>query len=369
MAGKDDDREQGLFATADRIGTPSGGGQVTYNELAALRELNPNVECLDGLVLQPSQHSLPESPFISDYLALHLIAEGHRLGVYKDFRLAHFYSGCFSQTIRWLKGRDTFISYTVPAHDRKETIGEFESLGFTYPYPHIKDNNLWKVFFQGQREADLVITPSRLSASFLEDEGCQRVEVIPHGCDLPSTADMSIWEKSIFYAGYLGQVGLDKGLLYLIKAWSKLNLPQAVLLLAGPGTKSLVSFIQREGNGGQFQLMGFVREPSLLFNSCHVYIQPSVCESWGIEVIEAFAHRRPAIVSNGAGASEAVTEGRDGFVFAKRSVDQLAERIDWCYHHRNQLPQMGVMARKKAEDYAWPKIRQRYMELWRSCGK
>ena len=219
------------------------------------------------------------------------------------------------------------------------------------------------MFKRGLLDADLVIAPSRASATFLAAEGCQRLEVIPHGCVPPEVTPPLPQD---FRVGYLGQVGVDKGIVYLIQAWGKLNWPTVLLSLAGPGTESLGPIVGRITNGGHFQLLGRVANTTDFYASISVYVQPSVCESFGITLLEAMAHGRPVIVSEGAGASELVTEGVDGFVVPRRSPDAIAERIAWFKANPHRIWTMGQAAREKALGYTWPLIRDRYQHVWRA---
>ena len=349
-----------LYCTADRIGTETGGGIVTSNELQALGEAHGKVEVIDAEVVTPTSFGLPDTPFLSDYLAL------EQLKRFPTPDLAHFYSGTFSHTIKFLKLSDVPVAYTCPAHDRRTTIEEFERNGYEYPYPHIKDEYLWELFSGGLRQADIVIAPSNLAAGVLDLEGCGNIQVIPHGCELPEGIPEF---PRTFAVGYLGQVGLDKGLIYLVTAWGKLDYKAHTLYLAGRGTETLRSLIARVAPAGRFSLMGYVKSARDLYSSCSVYVQPSVCESFGIEVLEAMANGRPVIVSEGAGASDLITEGVDGFVVPLRDPGALAERIDWCRQNQDKLPEMGLLARMKAEQYSWSKIRERYHETWNRIKK
>ncbi len=344
-----------LYCTADTIGTETGGGVVTYNELLALKEISSEVTVIEGKDIAPAKFHQPESPFLDDHFTLEQIKDKH-------FDLAHFYSGCFSHTIRWLKSRDVKVSYTVAAHDRKVSIEEFGRLGLEYPFHHIKDNDLWQIYSEGYRLADIVIAPSRRSAQVLKSEGCQEVVVIPHGVNLPKKVE-PIPER--FDVGYLGAVGPDKGLIYLIQAWAMLNYSDSRLILAGSGTETLGPFIRQVADKANFVLLGRVASPSDLYNACSVYCQPSVTEGFGIGILEAMAHGRPVIASQGAGASDLVDDGVTGFVVPIRNPGAIAERINQLKALPSyELAEMGGKARRKARKFTWAKIRKRYAKLF-----
>ena len=336
-----------LYVTADKIGTETGGGAVTKNELQALMAVFDDVTVLSHVELSPERWRQPETPFIYDYFALQQVRG-------KRFKHAHFYSGTFTQTVRYLKSRGTKITYTVPAHDRKVTVEEFGLNGLEYPWHHIKDDDLWEIFSEGYRLADMVVAPSSMSMDFLVKSGCKNVRVIPHGCEIP---DKVPGYPETFKVGYLGQLGPDKGIRYLIGAWSELNYPDAELWLAGNGTEQLQSYIQQIAQNGRYNLMGRVGDIAELYGNVSVYCQPSVCEGFGFG--------RPVVVSRGAGAADAVTEDY-GSIVSIRNPHGLAEAIDSFKKNMVHIPMMGLLAREKAKEYDWPVIRSKYATLFAS---
>ncbi|MBA7685286.1 N,N'-diacetylbacillosaminyl-diphospho-undecaprenol alpha-1,3-N-acetylgalactosaminyltransferase [subsurface metagenome] len=343
-----------LYCTADTIGTETGGGVVTYNELLALKGISSEITVIERKDIEPTKFHQVDSPFLEDYFALEQIKDKH-------FDLAHFYAGCFSATIRWLKSRGTKVSYTIAAHDRKVSIEEFGRLGLEYPFHNISDDDLFNIYIEGQKLADMVIAPSTKSAQLLKSEGCKKVVVIPHGCVLPKQVK-PIPER--FDVGYLGAVGPDKSLIDLIRAWAMLNYSDSTLILAGSGTETLEPFIRQISNRGQFKILGRVPDISNVYNSCSVYVQPSCTEGFGIEVLEAMSYGRPVIVTEGVGAKDCVKNGITGFIIPIRSPQDIAGKIDCLKQNRETLLEMGARARIEAKQYAWNKIRKCYSQIW-----
>jgi glycosyltransferase involved in cell wall biosynthesis len=344
-----------LYCTADKISMDTGGGVVAANELEALRSLSDDVFVLSRDNIDPALFKQPVSPFLEDYFALQRIKDKH-------FDIAHFYSGCFSETVRYLKEHSTKVSYTIAAHDRHLSIEEFQRLGMEYPFHNISDDDLFQIYTEGYRLADVVIASSNKSAEILKsDIGCKNVTIVPHGCDLPKEIKPIPNE---FRVGYLGAYGPDKGVLYLIQAWTLLNYPDTELVLAGTGSETLETFIRQVANNGRFALLGRVVDVGDFYNSISVYIQPSVTEGFGLEILEALSYGRPVIASEGAGASEIV--GDAGFTVPIRSPEAIAEKIDWLKNNRDSMISMGQKGRIIARKYIWPKIRQKYGRIFSS---
>lgn len=351
-----------LYITVDNIGIESGGGAVTKNELDALKSLEDDVIVIEGNDINPTKLGLPDSPFLQDYLALEKLSQIDLSEVY----LVHLYAGPFTNTIRYLKAKGIKTSLTIAAHDREESIKEFNLLGLEYPFYHVLDERLWKIYNGATCEADIVIVPSNLSKKFLIKEGVNenKIKIVPHGCNIPDKVEPM---PDKFNIGCLGQItGPDKGIRYLIEAWSKLGYKDSTLILAGRGTEQLGSFINKYATGGNFHLMGWVENILELYNNISVYVQPSITEGFGIEVIEGMAYGRPCIVSEGAGAVDCIDDGVNGFIVEKRNPKAIAEKIDWFKNNPQELYIMSDRCRQYAKKYSWDKIKEKYVDLWKS---
>lgn len=355
-----------LYLTADNIGTPTGGGLVTAQELMALRSLGDEVRVLSRKELEESTRRFPDAefgePWKWDQLAWSLV--GGRIG------LTHIYSGTFSESVNKLEANGTKVIYTVAAHSVEVSRREHEKLGVPYAelYPHLCQPNLWRRYSAGYFAADHIVCPSTYSQRTVEKQaadlgvGCPPITVIPHGCHLPDRV------KSLpkqFVVGYMGAYGPDKGVIYLLAAWKKLNYKDAVLVLAGrDSTSEYVQQLVRGVGGGNVRLMGWVDDVTTFYNQISLYVQPSATEGFGIEVLEAMAHDRPVICSRGAGAADVV---KISAVLPACDVDALADHIDRDrdYITRNGSDSWGDYNRRVAEQFTWDKIRERYVALYR----
>ena len=280
------------------------------------------------------------------------------------FRLAHFYAGTFSDTVANVKRKGTKVAYTAAAHDIEKSRAEHHKLGIPFSYPHLDKPDLWKRYIAGYLAADVVICPSQHSAEVMRSYGCKRVEVIPHGVDIPEKLPDELPARTHkFVVGYLGAIGPDKGLVYLIQAWEKLAWQDATLIFAGQGSDSpfMRQLLAHFGHRGNYQLLGWVEDIAYFYNSLDLYVQPSVTEGFGIEILEAMSHGRPVLCSTGAGGADVVPET---WRFPAGDSDALASKID--QFRKADLELMGAVARGLSREYTWPSIRQRYQEVWRS---
>lgn len=354
-----------LFITADEIGIETGGGVVTKNECQALFNLaashNLNAFAWQRATLSTFSTIEDKDPWVQDECALRKLQSSP---TFKP-ELVHFYSGTFSKTVKYLKEKGCKISYTIAAHDKAISWREHRRWGLPFPYTHLTNDTLWKQYIEGYRLADVIICPSTVAKKTVQEYGPdfanKRIEVVPHGCELPEKVAPL---PKTFTAGYLGSWGPDKGTIYLLQAWKQLNYKDAVLLLGGSPTSQPWAwpFVAQHG-GGNIVLTGWQKSVSDFYNKLSLYIQPSATEGFGLEVLEALAHNRPVLCSTAAGAKDIVPEL---WQFEPCSIDKLASKID--YFRRNWAPSSGIaeLERLYAQDYTWDKIRTQYMDVWRS---
>jgi glycosyltransferase involved in cell wall biosynthesis len=349
-----------LFISLD-FGTNSSGNLVSKHELEALK-LFGNVIQLGYHDISPSVYNLPDNPFLMDYLTLNRVPQLDLT----DIDLVHFYGGPYTQTIRYLKAKGIMVSLTLDAHDRMESIKEFGNLGYEYPFKHVSDERLWAIFNGAAHEADIVIVPSMVSAEFLKQEGVdnRNIRIIPHGINVPENWGVTKIPDQ-FNVGYLGQYGPDKGVRYLIEAWSRLDYKDSTLIFGGANSKSIGPFINKYAITGNFNLLGYVNDVADFYNNVSVYIQPSVTEGFGMTVIQAMSYGRPVICSNGAGAVDTIEDGVNGFIVDKRDPGAIADKIQYFKDNPKEIEKMGNNARGTSLNYSWNKVEQRYIDVWK----
>lgn len=349
------------YATADVIGLPSGGGVVTLNEYEALSEMTSCHKFdRDGLSRMGVHQDLQE-PWKWDKLA------GFSMSSLSFIpKLVHFYAGTFSETVKHLQEfHGCKVSFTTAAHRISDSKKAFEDLGLTYPFVHMTDPEQWKRYLQGYLDADLMICPSTHSAQVKREYGRTKpIVVIPHGCHLPPTPKPL--PSGPFTVGYLGAYGPDKGVRYLLSAWKELNYKDGSrLILGGRDSQSeWVKHLIQSFGGGNIECLGWMDDVSTFYNQCHVYVQPSQTEGFGIEVLEACAHSRPVICSTGAGACDIVPQS---YRYDYADTKELAAKIDVMREVSAKQKGNGNWLyawRSIAECYTWDKIKIRYQQAW-----
>ncbi|MDP8958504.1 MAG: glycosyltransferase family 4 protein [Actinomycetota bacterium] len=92
---------------------------------------------------------------------------------------------------------------------------------------------------------------------------------------------------------------------------------------------------------------------------------PSKIESFGIVLLEAWAHGMPVVALDLPVLRSTVETGKDGLLVEPDDPDELAEAILFLVHNHQQAEAMGRAGREKVEQrYTWAKVADRYLEAY-----
>jgi len=360
-----------ILLTNSGVNQFTGGGIVSFNLLDAMQEVTEVKLILSNQHFKDSKYFAPEEipayciepgqygysdPFFMDYMASELISE-----VGSDtIELAQTYACPFATSVEKLKNKYfTKIVADIAPHNIETSMQEHIKWQGSYPFPHLTNQFLWKLYSKHLRLADKVIVHSHSSAKYLEKAAELKTipTVIPHGCYLPSTIEQY---PNVITPGYFGALGLDKGIRYMINAWIECGYPSK-LVMGGRDTEGF----KLEENMDKFHILGTVDNIADFYFNISFYIQPSVVEGFGITPLEAMAFGRPVIVAEGAGMCELVTDGKDGFVVPIRDIQAIKDKINYFFDNPDEIQRMGKEARKTAEEYTWDKIRKQYITIYK----
>lgn len=151
---------------------------------------------------------------------------------------------------------------------------------------------------------------------------------------------------------FVGGVTLRKGIPYLLDAFRRVESPATLRLVGQPHP----ALIARLGGLPPRVEIGGVRNGAALdreYAAADVFVLPSVEDGFGLVVLEAMLAGLPVIVSDHAGASEAVRDGIDGFVVPARDSDALAARLGLLLSDADLRERMGAAARASAITRTW----------------
>jgi starch synthase len=211
--------------------------------------------------------------------------------------------------------------------------------------------------------ADLVVVPcewARESLSFSRRSLNKPILKIPYATPAADVPVRKERPRGPFTVLFAGQIGVRKGVPLLLEAWKRLALKDARLLLAG----SMNLDEKYLGRYSGFDYLGALPRVRLLevMKEVDLFVFPSLAEGFGLVIGEAMAIGLPVLTTRNTGGPELITDGCEGWCVPAHDINALAERIEWAHRHRDAAYEMGIMARRRAEQWTWANYRSTLAE-------
>lgn len=282
-----------------------------------------------------------------------------------EIQAVYAYEDGAAKTFQAAKQRDILCLYDLPIlfYRASREIQESEAQlfpEFALSLQAAKEPT-WKIERKEQEIelADRIFVPSSFVQKSLIDAGItpDKISIIPFGAPIDYFAPKPKQDR-IFRVLFIGRVGPRKGVHYLLKAWQELKLLSAELLLVGIN-EFPPNYLEKYAD--IIRYIPSVPHSSLksYYNSGNVLVLPTLVEGLPLVILEAMACGIPVITTPNAGISDIITNGIEGFIIPIRDVETLKEKLEWCYHHPQELVEMGLAARRKAESLTWNLYRQK----------
>jgi glycosyltransferase involved in cell wall biosynthesis len=213
--------------------------------------------------------------------------------------------------------------------------------------------------------ADLVLAASEYVKTTLTANGVAeaRIKVVPYGVDIERFAPRPLQERrgQPLHILFVGQIGLRKGVRYLLEALRQLGRCGAELTLVGGiagGGRGLTAYRDH------FKYVAHVPHGEMprLYQQADVLVFPSLHEGSAFTTYEALACGLPVITTPNSGS--VVRDGIDGFVVPIRDVETLKEKILLLIQNRELREEMSINARMRAEQFTWTAYRRRIAAIF-----
>ncbi|MBR9976130.1 MAG: glycosyltransferase family 4 protein [Bacteroidetes bacterium] len=239
---------------------------------------------------------------------------------------------------------------------------EFERFGMEVERAHPQ------IIEKGLREmelADAVIIPSAFVERTFLDAGFpeEKLHVVPYGFN-PTQFAPGEKRDGRFRVLFVGNIGVQKGVHYLLEAWSRLRLPGAELVFIGTVEEGIRPLLAKYE--GQFTLRGHVPHEKLKeeYAQASVFVLPSLQEGSALVTYEAMACGLPLLVTTNTGS--VAIDGEHGFVVPIRDSDVLAEKLSWLYEYQDDAREMGARGAAYIRDFTWERYASGVIEVYRS---
>lgn len=213
------------------------------------------------------------------------------------------------------------------------------------------------------RYADEVIVLSRNVQQYFLDTYNRQTIYIPNGVNRtefiePNRIVRKFGLEKEKYILYLGRIVPEKGITYLIEAFSKIDTDMK-LVIAGGGShsddfmKQVVDMVKKDD---RIIMTGFVQGNTLaeLFSNCYMYVLPSDIEGMPISLLEAMSFGRRCLASDIPENSEACREYAK--YFKKSNVEDLRAKLCESIEHPENFKSFDEIMNYCYKRFDWDKV-------------
>lgn len=223
----------------------------------------------------------------------------------------------------------------------------------------------------------------------LYDAPREKIVIIPPGVDtnvfhpIPSQRARELIErydeKTVLFVGRIDPVkGIDtwfRAMKLVVERDPALRQHLCVCLIGGdldddmdPDSElaRLVELKEELGIGDIVTFLGSRAQAALPFyySAAAAVVMPSRYESFGLAALEAMACGTPVVASDVGGLSFLISDGVTGFLVPEGNAELFAEKILLLLRNPKLRNEMGKRGAAEAQEYAWPNIAERMVELY-----
>ncbi len=162
---------------------------------------------------------------------------------------------------------------------------------------------------------------------------------------------------------FIGRLNRDKGAIDAANAAVAANLP---IVFVGSQMPDFAKFYAANPHPN-IQLLNFVSESDkhALLNACTFLTLPSHSESFGIVILEAWAHGKAVVAADAGGIPALVTDGQNGLLVPYSNLTQLADAFRRVYTDENLAQRLGNEGRATlASRFNWQQVARDVFEVY-----
>ncbi len=227
---------------------------------------------------------------------------------------------------------------------------EYDFLGIDAESPYEK-NDVDRAMAE-LNQADLVLVPSDFVIDTFKNQGADGLNIRrnPYGADLGVFRQIQK-DDNKFRIIFVGQIGIRKGIYYLLEAIKQMEGLKLELLLVGGVHPHFHGFMNRYSD--LYRHVPSVRHNELYkyYSNSSIFVFPSLAEGMACVTLEAMACGLPSVVTPNTGSIARDT--KDGFVVPIRDVEALKEKILFFYQNEDARVEMGRNAKEYVQHFTW----------------
>lgn len=180
------------------------------------------------------------------------------------------------------------------------------------------------------------------------------VVIVNNAVKIPDIGEKKLHERVTFL--FLGALIKRKGVMDLLQATKQLvneGVTSFKALIAGGGEEEqlLKQYVTENKISDYVEFLGWIGNDDKpgLFEKSDVLVLPSYNEGLPIAILEAMSYGLPIISTNVGSISEAVIDGKNGYLFTPGDVNSLTQDMKKTVHNKEQFDNLSSESRKIVE--------------------
>lgn len=220
--------------------------------------------------------------------------------------------------------------------------------------------------------ADEIIVLSKAVQKYFEDTYGRKTRYIPNGIEKPEIkGDEEIQKKYNLKKGgyilYLGRIVPEKGIHYLIDAYSGIDTEMPLVIAGGSShSEEYFSQLKKQAEGKNIIFTDFVQGEILeeLYSGAYIYVLPSDLEGMPISLMEAMSYSNCCLTSDIDECTELCTDY--AIYFKKGDVKDLEDKMTYLLNNEDIVNNF----KKNSADYIvsgfnWDDITEKTQRLYK----
>ncbi len=222
-----------------------------------------------------------------------------------------------------------------------------------------------------------IIAVSELTAKEIHEEyktPYEKIKVIYHGVDAgkfkPDNQKRIITRKNLGYNEsdfvllFVGFEFKRKGLKHIIESLKYLPKDIKLCVVGDDNSIPYIRLAEKNDVLDRVKFIGPKNNISDFYNMADTFVFPSQYEPFGLVVFEAMASNIPVITNEVVGASELITNGKDGLLMHQGNAMEIAGNVSMIYNSENVRNDLGNNARKVALKHSWRYVAEETMKVY-----
>lgn len=217
---------------------------------------------------------------------------------------------------------------------------------------------------------DLILPPSDFVGNMIKSDNVEtRIETLHNFVDINNFNPDN--NKDNNYAFFFGRLSVEKGIINLLKAFSKQEEGNLFIAGDGPEKENIIKFIDDNKLSDRVKMLGFLNQQQVkeyIANSSFVVVPSIWYENCPYSILETLATGKPVIGSMIGGIPELIEDGKNGFLYKYDDLEKLSKLINKLFSDKKLRKKMGEESRKLAItkysiDAYYEKLNHYYIEL------